>query len=523
MPSAPPAAARSAKAVHPVDEVPPPLQLFAFGLQHVLAMYAGAVAVPLIVGGAMKLPPADLAYLITADLLISGIATLIQCVGVWRFGVRLPLMQGCTFAAVAPMVLIGTGSGGLPAIYGAVIVAGLAMVLLAPVFGRLLRFFPPLVTGTVILVIGLSLMPVAGAWVAGGEGAKDFGAPKNLALSLFVLLVVIGVQRFAPPFLSRIAVLVGIVVGVLVAIPFGFTDFGGVGDADWAGISTPFHFGAPTFEAGAIVSLLIVSLVSMTETSGDIIAVGEMTGRRAEPGTLADGLRADGVSTVLGGVFNTFPYTAFAQNVGLVGMTRVRSRWVVAAAGGMLVLLGLLPKLGAVVAAVPAPVLGGAGLVMFGTVAASGLRTLSEVDFKGNHNLTVVAVALAVGLLPVGVPTVYDRFPDWFQTVMHSGISAGCLTALVLNLLFNHLPGGKGSPEADGKPADEAAVSPVSPASPDSPESPASPDASTPPVPSASPAPSAPSASSADGLAEPVGLAGGGVEDVVEKPGEERV
>lgn len=438
--------------VHPVDEVPPVRQLAAFGLQHVLAMYAGAVAVPLIVGGAMKLSPADLAYLITADLLVCGIATLIQCVGFWRFGVRLPIMQGCTFAAVSPMVLIGTTGGGLPAIYGSVIVAGLAIVLLAPVFGRLLRFFPPLVTGTVILIIGISLLPVAGNWAAGGAGAADFGEPKNLALAGFVLAAVLGVQRFAPAFLSRIAVLIGIAVGLAVAVPFGFTDFGGVGDSDWLGISTPFHFGVPTFHASAIISMLVVALVTMTETTGDLIAVGEMTDRKIEPRSLADGLRADGLSTVLGGVFNTFPYTAYAQNVGLVGMTRVRSRWVVAAAGGMLVLLGLLPKLGAIVAAIPAPVLGGAGLVMFGTVAASGLRTLAQVDFKDNHNLTVVAVSVAVGVLPVGVPTVYEKFPDWFQTVMNSGISAGCLTAIVLNLLFNHLParGGSAVPEAAG-------------------------------------------------------------------------
>ncbi|KUN06114.1 purine permease [Streptomyces yokosukanensis] len=439
--------------VHPVDEVPPVRQLAAFGLQHVLAMYAGAVAVPLIVGGAMKLSPADLAYLITADLLVSGIATLIQCVGFWRFGVRLPIMQGCTFAAVSPMVLIGTTGGGLPAIYGAVIVAGLAIMLLAPVFGRLLRYFPPLVTGTVILIIGVSLLPVAGNWAAGGAGAKDFGEPKNLALAAFVLVVVLAVQRFTPAYLARIAVLIGIAVGLAVAVPFGFTDFGGVGDADWVGISTPFHFGTPVFKASAIVSMLVVALVTMTETTGDLIAVGELTGRRVESRSLADGLRADGLSTVLGGVFNTFPYTAFAQNVGLVGMTRVRSRWVVAAAGGILVLLGLLPKLGAVVAAIPAPVLGGAGLVMFGTVAASGLRTLARVDFRGNSNLTVVAVSLAIGMLPVGVPTVYEKFPDWFQTVMNSGISAGCLSAIVLNLLFNHVPSRTGSDavaEAEG-------------------------------------------------------------------------
>ncbi|MFJ4986687.1 nucleobase:cation symporter-2 family protein [Streptomyces sp. NPDC088732] len=442
--------------VHPVDEVLPPARLAAFGLQHVLAMYAGAVAVPLIVGGALKLSPADLAYLITADLLVCGIATLLQCVGWWRFGVRLPIMQGCTFAAVSPMVLIGQ-DGGLPAIYGSVIVAGLAMILLAPVFGRLLHYFPPVVTGTVILVIGLSLLPVAGNWVAGGAGSADFGAPRNIALAAAVLLAIVLIQRFAPAVVARVAVLAGIVVGTAVAVPLGLTDFSAVGDAHWLGISTPFHFGTPTFQGAAVVSMLVVALVTMTETTGDIIAVGELTGRKAKPGRLADGLRADGVSTVLGGIFNTFPYTAYAQNVGLVGLTRVRSRWVVATAGGILVLLGLLPKLGAVVAAIPAPVLGGAGLVMFGTVAASGLRTLATVDFHGTADLMVVAVSLAVGLLPVGVPTVYERFPDWFRTIMDSGISAGCVTAVALNLLFNHLPGGRtsvddGMPDADALP-----------------------------------------------------------------------
>ncbi len=440
-PTAPTAAKTASRAVHPVDEVPPAGALAAFGLQHVLAMYAGAVAVPLVVGGALRMPASDLAYLVNADLLLCGLATILQCVGVWRFGARLPLMQGCTFAAVTPMVLIGTRGGGLPAVYGAVISAGVLMVLLAPVFGRLLRFFPPLVTGTVILVIGLSLLPVAGQWAAGGAGAPGSGAPRDLALAAGTLLVVLAVQRFAPGFLGRIAVLAGIVVGTAAAVPLGFADFRAVGGAGWIGVSTPFHFGVPSFHVAAIATMLVVALVTMVETTGDVIAVGELTGRPANRRGLADALRADGLATAAGGVFNTFPYTAFAQNVGLVGMTRVRSRWVVAAGGGMLVLLGLLPKLGAVVAAVPAPVLGGAGLAMFGTVAASGLRTLAGVEFEGNHNATVVAVSLAVGLLPVGVPEVYARFPAWFQTVMDSGISAGCVTAIALNLLFNHRRG----------------------------------------------------------------------------------
>ncbi|RSM90830.1 purine permease [Kibdelosporangium aridum] len=412
----------------------------ALGLQHVLAMYAGAVAVPLIVGSALGMSKADIGYLINADLLISGVSTLIQCLGFWRFGVRLPLMQGCTFAAVTPMVFIGTNDG-ITAIYGAVIVSGLLMILLSPLWGKLLRFFPPLVTGTVITVIGLALIPVAVNWAAGGVGAPSFGAPRNLALALGVLLLVLVVQRFAPPALSRISVLVGIVLGTLVAIPFGFTDFSGVSDAPIFGISTPFHFGLPTFDVAAIVAMIVVMLVTMTETTGDILAVGEMTGRPVDGRRLADGLRADGLSTVLGGVFNTFPYTAFGQNAGLVGLTRVYSRFVVAVGGGILVILGLFPILGEIVARIPAPVLGGAGIVMFGTVAAIGIKMLAKVAFDNNGNLMVVAVSLGVGLVPTAVPKIYEDFPDWFRTIMESGISAGALSAVVLNLLFNHIRG----------------------------------------------------------------------------------
>lgn len=422
----------------PVDQVPPAGQLAALGLQHVLAAYAGAVAVPLIVGGALGMSKADIGYLINADLLVSGVATLIQCLGFWRFGVRMPLMQGCTFAAVTPMVFIGTKGGGLTAIYGAVIVAGVIVMLLAPVWGRLLRFFPPLVTGTVIMVIGLSLIPVAVNWAAGGVGAPGFGAPRNLALALGVLLLILLVQRFAPAWLSRVSVLAGIVVGTVVAIPLGFTDFKGVGDAPVFGVSTPFHFGLPTFDVAAIVAMVVVMIVTMTETTGDILAVGEMVGVPVDGRRLADGLRADGLSTVLGGVFNTFPYTAFGQNAGLVGLTRVYSRFVVAVGGGILVLLGLFPILGEVVARIPAPVLGGAGVVMFGTVAAIGIRLLTKVDFTESGNVMVVAVSLGVGLVPTAVPNIYAEFPTWFRTVMESGISAGCLCAVLLNLLFNH-------------------------------------------------------------------------------------
>ncbi len=425
--------------LHPVDQVPPPGRLAALGLQHVLAMYAGAVAVPLIVGGALisqgKLQSSDLPYLISADLLVAGIATVIQSVGFWRFGVRLPLMQGCTFAAVAPMIAIGSQYG-ITAIYGSVIASGVFMMLLAPVFAKLLRFFPPLVTGTVILIIGLSLMSVAAGWAGGGAASDDFGSPLNLTFALFTLCVILAIERFAPPAFQRLSILLGLVIGTLAAIPFGLADFSGAAEQDWFGVSTPFHFGFPTFEVSAIVAMCIVALVIMTETTGDMIAVGEIVGKRVEPRQLADGLRADGLSTVLGGVFNTFPYTAFAQNVGLVSLTGVKSRYVATFAGGVLILLGLLPKLGGIVEGIPLPVLGGAGVALFGMVAASGIRTLTRVTFN-NANILVPAIAIGVGLLPTVSGEIYAELPTAFQIIFDSGISAGAITAILLNLVFN--------------------------------------------------------------------------------------
>jgi len=420
---------------HPVDQVPPLARLAPLGLQHVLAMYAGAVAVPLIVGGAMisagQMAPDDLPHLVVADLFVAGIATILQSVGFWRFGVRLPLMQGCTFAAVGPMITIGTNHG-ITAIYGSVIACGVFMLVLAPVFSTLLRFFPPLVTGTVILLIGLSLMSVAAGWVGGGTGTPDFGAPSNLLLALFTLVAVLLLERLAPPAVARVAILLGIVAGTLVAALAGKVDLSGVGEQDWVGISTPFAFGAPTFEVGSVVAMCVVALVIMTETTGDILAIGQIVDRPVSRRAIADGMRADGLSTVLGGVFNTFPYTAFAQNVGLVSLSGVRSRYVATFAGGVLVVLGLLPKAGAVVAAVPVAVLGGAGVALFGMVAASGVRTLASCRLD-SRALLMIATAIGVGLLPTVNAGIYAQTPSWFQTIFDSGISSGAITAIVLH------------------------------------------------------------------------------------------
>ncbi|WP_371369902.1 nucleobase:cation symporter-2 family protein [Sporomusa rhizae] len=412
-------------------------QLFTYGLQHVLAMYAGAVAVPLIVANALGLSQEQLIYLINADLFTCGLATLIQTLGFWNMGIRIPVIQGVTFAAVTPMIIIGK-THGLTGIYGAVIVAGIVTYLMSPYFSRLIRFFPPVVTGTIITVIGVTLMPVAVRWAAGGNpAAKDFAAFPYICMALVTLVIVLFFYRKFTGFLSNIAVLLGLICGTVIAYFFGMVNFSQVSTAAWLGVTTPFAFGMPTFDLASIAAMVLVMLVVMTETTGDCIAIGEIIDKPVTQQDLTRGLRADGFSTILGGVLNSFPYTAFAQNVGLVGLTRVKSRFVVAAAGAILVILGLFPKVAAVIAAIPNPVLGGAGIAMFGMVAASGIKTLSKVSFDGTHNIMVVAISLGVGMITLAVPNFYHNFPSWAQVILHSGITAGSVTAILLNAVLN--------------------------------------------------------------------------------------
>ena len=373
-------------------------------------------------------------------MLISGLATLLQTIGVWKFGARQPIVQGTSFAAVSTILAIGTAQGGekgLRAVFGALLVASLIGVLIAPLFTQLLRFFPEVVTGTVITVIGISLLPVAIRWGAGGVGSEDFGAPKNLLLALITLTIIVVIYRFLPGFFSRVAILLGLVLGTVAAIPFGLTDFSRISDASVFQLTTPFHFGAPTFAVGATISMLIVMLVIMTETTADILAIGQVIDQPAPRQTVTNGLRADMGSTAVASVLNGFSVSAFAQNVGLVAITGIKSRFVVATSGLILVVLGLFPVVGSLVALVPLPVLGGAGLALFGTVASSGIRTLSHVEFEGNANLIIVALALGMGVIPIAVPELYDAFPDWFIVIFNSGITAAAITAVLLNWVFN--------------------------------------------------------------------------------------
>ncbi len=452
--------------VHPVDEVLPPARLGALGLQHVLVMYAGAVAVPLIISGALGLNAEQRALLINADLLACGLATLVQAFGFWGVGIRLPVMMGVTFASVAPMMgmISAAKSGGdfqaiptLLMIYGSVIAAGVFAFLAAPLVGRVLRFFPPVVTGTIITVIGLSLMRIGVGWAEGPltvvqvvDGAvkvvpnPNRDALDGLAMAFFVLMVILGITKYAKGFISNIAVLAGIVAGAVIATLLGGAapniamSFADVAKAPWFGVVMPLQFGMPSFQIVPIITMCIVMLVVMIESTGMFLALGEMTGRKVTSEDLTKGLRADGVGTIIGGLFNTFPYTSFSQNVGLVGVTGVRSRYVAVAGGLILVVLGFVPKLAALVGAVPVQVLGGAGIVMFGMVTATGIRILGGVDFKEKrHNLFIVAISVGFGLIPLIAPNFFKNFPGELKLLLESGIILASIVSVSLNAFFN--------------------------------------------------------------------------------------
>ncbi|MBO1331316.1 nucleobase:cation symporter-2 family protein [Streptomyces sp. VRA16 Mangrove soil] len=430
--------------VHPVDEKLHVSRLVPAALQHIAAMYAGVVTPPLIIGQAVRLDTAGQTRLIAASLLIAGVATLLQTLGVKGFvGNRLPFVNAASSAGIAPMLAIAeTNAQGdqLPAIYGAVMVAGVFCLAIGPFFGRLLRFFPPLVTGVVITLIGVTLMPVPVGWAQGGDKtAADYGDMRYLALAGFTLVVILLIQRFGRGFVKQVALLFGLLIGTLAAIPFGMADFGAIRSAPVAALPTPFAFGTPEFQPAAIVSLCLVMLVLMTESSAGMLAIGEICERDCDGRTITRGLRTDGIATFLGPIFGGFPTSAFAQNVGVVSLTKVRSRYVVAVAGGALLILGAFPVLGAVVSMVPMPVLGGAGIVLFGSIAVSGIRTLSEAGLDDSSNIILVAVSLGAGIIPLAAPTFYADFPAWAQTVLGSGISAGALVAVSLNLFFHHL------------------------------------------------------------------------------------
>lgn len=410
------------------------------GLQHLLAMYAGAVAVPLLIGTGLGFNEAQMTYLISIDIFMCGIATLLQLVVTRFFGIGLPVVLGCAIQAVSPLILIGTKSG-ISAIYGAIIAAGIFIVLIAGIFSKIKVLFPPLVTGTVITVIGLTLIPVAITKIGGGDAAAgNFGDPTNLLLGFVTIALIIGVQVFGKGFIRSIAVLIGLIGGTILVALLGLVDLSAIAHAPVFHLPQPFYFGLPTFDLWSIVLMIIISIVSLVESTGVYFALGDITEKPITGNDLKRGYRAEGLAVILGGIFNTFPYTGFSQNVGLVQLSGIKTRRPIFFSAIFLIVLGLFPKVGAIAQIIPEAVLGGGMLVMFGMVAVQGMRMLSKVDFMNDKNLLVIAVSIGFGLGFNMMPTLFSQMPETVQMFTGNGIVMSSLTAIVLNLFFNGLP-----------------------------------------------------------------------------------
>ena len=407
------------------------------GLQHLLAMYSGSVLVPILIATSLHFSSEQMTYLVSIDIFMCGVATALQLFTNKVFGIGLPVILGCAVQSVAPLIMIGEKFD-IQTMYGAIIAAGFFVFLISGAFAKLRRLFPPLVTGSLITVIGLSLIPVAFQNIGGGSTtANSFGSLSNLALGVITVLLILAINVWGRGFIRSIAILVGLIVGTVLGGVMHMVSLAPVAQASWFHVPTPFYFGTPQFEWSSILTMVLISLVSMVESTGVFFALGDIVDRKIGETDLKKGYRAEGLAVMLGGIFNTFPYTTFSQNVGLVQLSGIKSRKPVIYSAGFLVLLGLLPKIGALATIIPAPVLGGAMLVMFGMVAVQGIRMLQEVDFHNDKNLLVAAISIGLGLGVTVQPEIVQFLPKTMQLFCSSGILMASLSAVLLNLLFN--------------------------------------------------------------------------------------
>ena len=408
-------------------------QAAVLGLQHLLAMYSGSILVPIMIAGALGYSSQQLTYLISTDIFMCGVATFLQLQLNKYFGIGLPVVLGVAFQSVAPLIMIGQkhGSG---AMFGALIVSGIYVLLIAGIFSKIANFFPPIVTGSVITTIGLTLIPVA---IGNMGNNSEKPTAQSLLLAAVTILIILLVNIFAKGFLKSISILIGLIIGTIIASFMGLVDFAPVTQAPLVHVPTPFYFGIPKFEFSSIIMMCIIATVSLVESTGVYFALSDITDEKLDSIRLRNGYRAEGLAVLLGGIFNTFPYTGFSQNVGLVKLSGIKTRLPIYYAAGFLVLLGLVPKFGALAQIIPNPVLGGAMLVMFGFVSVQGMQMLARVDFEHNeHHFLIAAVSISAGVGLNG-SNLFNSLPTGLQMFFSNGIVMASVIAIVLNLILN--------------------------------------------------------------------------------------
>ena len=412
------------------------MKTFILSLQHVLAMYAGAVIVPILVAKGLGLTAEQTTYLVSVDIFMCGVATFLQVYRGKFTGIGLPVVLGCTFTALAPMITIGK-SAGLATMYGSIFVSGLVVVLIAPIFAKVAKLFPPVVTGSVVTIIGITLVPTAMNYIAGGEDVSDFGNPKYILLACITLAIILVIFKFTTGFIQSIAIFIGIVVGTVIDSFMGMVSFDKVLGADWFQHPTPFKFTGFEFNMSAILTFVIVGIVSMIESTGVYYALGNICNQEVNEPDLRRGYLAEGLAVMIGSLVNAFPYTTYSQNVGLVQISGVKSKKVMYVMVLLLLVFGSIPKIGALATIVPQPVLGGAMISMFGMVLAYGVKMLGNTDFAKQENLMIIACSVGLGLGVTTVPTAFSQLPSFIRMFTDSGIVLGTIVAIVMNLIFN--------------------------------------------------------------------------------------
>ena len=403
------------------------------GLQHLLAMYSGSILVPLMIATALGYSSEQLTYLISTDIFMCGVATLLQLQLNKHFGVGLPIVLGVAFQSVAPLIIIGK-SHGSGAMFGALIVSGIYVILVSGIFSKLANYFPSIVTGSVITTIGLTLIPVA----IGNMGNNSLEpTSQSLLLATITVVIILLINIFTKGFIKSISILIGLIAGTAIAASMGLVDFTPVREASVVHVPSLFYFGMPTFEFSSIAMMCIIATVSMVESTGVYMALSNITGENIDATRLRNGLRAEGMAVLLGGVFNTFPYTGFSQNVGLVKISGVKNRLPIYYAAIFLIVLGLLPKFGALAQIIPSPVIGGAMVVMFGFVSLQGMQVLSTVDFANNeHNFLIAAISISMGV-GFNNSNLFISMPTAFQMFFSNGIVVASVLAIFLNTVLN--------------------------------------------------------------------------------------
>lgn len=423
------------KLLYPVDSKPPFGLSLLLAAQHLLAAIGGIIAVPLVLGGVLGLPTEDTIVLVNAALLVSGIVTIIQCQGIGPVGLRLPTVMGTSFTFVAAAIAIGFSEHGVAGIMGSALVGSLVMIIGSFFMPYVRKLFPPVVTGVVVMMIGLSLIPVAVDWFAGGQkGDPNYADPANLAMAAFVLVLVIALVQWGKGIFSAAAIVIGMLVGYVVALLLGWINFEAVKNAEIIALPQPLHFGL-AFPISGIIGMSIAYLVTIVESNADFLAVGNATQTEVTGTHLRKGILCDGLGSAFAALMSTTPFSSFSQNIGIIQLTGVASRYVVTIMGVMLIIAGIFPVFGALIVSIPTPVLGGAGLIMFAMIIAAGIQMLDRIE-RSRRNGLIIAVSIGCGLAVTVRPELLDKLPAFVKEIFGSGITVGSVMALLLNALL---------------------------------------------------------------------------------------